>query len=763
MEWMYTKNGTIRTKWFFSYVLVLIIPILLSIGIYSYASYTAKVQTNKVNDASMEQLKMEMDGRSTEIYKLFDQISLDRNVQILTNAKQTFSANDQFNLYTLSNDLKSYQLSYDFIEDTFIYFNNTGTALSKNGHMSGEELYQLYYENENYNLQQFQNLMAQNHVHDIYLIHKTNGKNDLLFLQTTLKSGIGDSSATIAVCMDESKLESFLQNIKWDDQSIICILDGKNHVVSSTDPFLMKEELDYDRIGQSSGLTFQKIRDINYVVSLTQSDVVDWKYITFTPDYIFERNARNIQIFSVIGLFFCIFIGMGAAYELARRNYNPLKDIVDMFKKYGREVEKNADANEFQWLKEAAQNIFKAQEDNEKVLWSNKRLLKNYYLFKLLESGYDEKEFQEYLRKNDMMFRGAYNQVVLFFLNYADNISPISEDDYQSLKMSQFIVINMFEEVAGNHFNVVMTDVGEQAAAIVNFPEKDENLRSTLEEDIYFVQQKAMEYFSLNVVASLGGVQEGMGGIHDSYKEAREAAEYLSHLSGQDIIYYDDVKNTQQKYFYPMESEQKIINAIEAGNSAAANEFISQVFEKNFVENNISTEMGRCILYDMVGTIIKGVEMSDCSQLLEQFELTKEISHSESIQKIRFKIEAAVNAVCQSIREKQEDQNNNKQLSQDIIAYIDGNYQDPDLNISLTAMHFDMTPAYLSSLFKKQVGKNLLEYINTVRIGAARELLQKGYSVVEVSGMVGFRDSGAMIRVFKKITGVTPGQMKKTL
>ena len=102
-------------------------------------------------------------------------------------------------------------------------------------------------------------------------------------------------------------------------------------------------------------------------------------------------------------------------------------------------------------------------------------------------------------------------------------------------------------------------------------------------------------------------------------------------------------------------------------------------------------------------------------------------------------------------------------LSNRIEAYIQENYEDPDLNISQLGQQFDMTPAYLSSLYKKQTGMGLLDYINSARIEAAEQLLLNGASVVEAAQAVGFRDSGALIRVFKKKRGVTPGQLKKNV
>ena len=104
----------------------------------------------------------------------------------------------------------------------------------------------------------------------------------------------------------------------------------------------------------------------------------------------------------------------------------------------------------------------------------------------------------------------------------------------------------------------------------------------------------------------------------------------------------------------------------------------------------------------------------------------------------------------------------NRQLCQDVLEYIRSNYSDPDLNISQTGLHFHMTPAYLSSIFRKETGESLLKVITMTRVREAEKLLKEGASVVEAGEKVGFRDSSTFIRTFKKYTGVTPGQVKGT-
>lgn len=129
--------------------------------------------------------------------------------------------------------------------------------------------------------------------------------------------------------------------------------------------------------------------------------------------------------------------------------------------------------------------------------------------------------------------------------------------------------------------------------------------------------------------------------------------------------------------------------------------------------------------------------------------------------KMKQRFHELLGEVCQKILEIQKETSKDQTMSKQIEEYIQKNFQDADLNISITSQHFGLTPAYLSSIYKKQTGGSLLDYILTVRITHAEQYLDQGYSVVEVASMTGFRDSGTFIRAFKKKMGVTPGQLKK--
>lgn len=76
--------------------------------------------------------------------------------------------------------------------------------------------------------------------------------------------------------------------------------------------------------------------------------------------------------------------------------------------------------------------------------------------------------------------------------------------------------------------------------------------------------------------------------------------------------------------------------------------------------------------------------------------------------------------------------------------------------------HLNASEDYLSRIFHKQMGIPLWEYLNRLRIGYAIELLKgSSDSVAEIASRSGFQDQAYFCRVFRRITGTTPGAVRK--
>ncbi|WP_042221798.1 helix-turn-helix domain-containing protein [Oceanobacillus manasiensis] len=86
------------------------------------------------------------------------------------------------------------------------------------------------------------------------------------------------------------------------------------------------------------------------------------------------------------------------------------------------------------------------------------------------------------------------------------------------------------------------------------------------------------------------------------------------------------------------------------------------------------------------------------------------------------------------------------------------------INLDTLANNSGVHPNYLSSIFKKEVGITLRNYILKAKIEEAKTLMQfTDYSLLKISTLLNFYDQSYFTKTFKKFAEVTPNQYKNSL
>ena len=94
--------------------------------------------------------------------------------------------------------------------------------------------------------------------------------------------------------------------------------------------------------------------------------------------------------------------------------------------------------------------------------------------------------------------------------------------------------------------------------------------------------------------------------------------------------------------------------------------------------------------------------------------------------------------------------------------YIGAHYTDQQLSIGMIADALGVSVSHISHVMKAQMGVTVLEYINIVRLKAARELLvTTRQSVGAVAAAVGYSGADSFTRAMRKYEGMTPGEYRK--
>jgi YesN/AraC family two-component response regulator len=248
-----------------------------------------------------------------------------------------------------------------------------------------------------------------------------------------------------------------------------------------------------------------------------------------------------------------------------------------------------------------------------------------------------------------------------------------------------------------------------------------------------------------------------------AYQEAMEVMEYKNVVGYAEIMHYDELSSTKypkNSYFYPLETEYKLINAIKVGEVEKSKSIIEDVFDKNFSSKHISLKITKCFMFNMISTILKALdEINNIynSSLFESPDSVDKLLECKTTFEIKTTLIDIIENLCSYVISQKKD--THKELIDDIITYVGSNYNDINFSITMIGEKFRMTPSYISKLFMEERREGLLDFINTTRLEKAKLLLrEKRYSVNEVASMVGFGNNGTFIRAFKKYEGITPGK-----
>lgn len=121
-----------------------------------------------------------------------------------------------------------------------------------------------------------------------------------------------------------------------------------------------------------------------------------------------------------------------------------------------------------------------------------------------------------------------------------------------------------------------------------------------------------------------------------------------------------------------------------------------------------------------------------------------------------------------------------QKLKEDLIAFIQAEeekeswiiseakrfiqeHYDEEISLTEVANSVGLTPSYFSTVFKEHVGTTYSDYLTTIRIEKAKQLLRStAYRVYEISHMVGYENHYYFNRLFKKIVGLTPLDYRKS-
>ncbi|WP_458461229.1 helix-turn-helix transcriptional regulator [Paenibacillus sp.] len=96
-----------------------------------------------------------------------------------------------------------------------------------------------------------------------------------------------------------------------------------------------------------------------------------------------------------------------------------------------------------------------------------------------------------------------------------------------------------------------------------------------------------------------------------------------------------------------------------------------------------------------------------------------------------------------------------------LCDYLDHHFGE-NINLNIVADKLNLTPRYLSSIFKEKTNINFSQYLNNLRVERVKELLVNvDLRIQDLATQVGYPIVNSFIRMFKHRYRLTPREYRK--
>ena len=251
---------------------------------------------------------------------------------------------------------------------------------------------------------------------------------------------------------------------------------------------------------------------------------------------------------------------------------------------------------------------------------------------------------------------------------------------------------------------------------------------------------------------------------------------YQRYLYDENILYYNEMEMMEHRSGQADTNDNAYLKKVDVNalNPAILQKFLSNGLQEeteNFVKDYFyaigqepmeSLVFRNYVILNVRFSVLSFLKSLGCDTEEMEPENTEEIL-AESGKNIESAITYAKKMISQAITIRDQNSGNkNRSILKTAVDFIDEHYMDEDISLNTAANVANVSSNHFSALFSQNMGQTFIEYLTTLRMNKAKELLRcTGMRSSEVAGEVGYKDAHYFSYLFKKTQGMTPSEYRK--
>lgn len=293
--------------------------------------------------------------------------------------------------------------------------------------------------------------------------------------------------------------------------------------------------------------------------------------------------------------------------------------------------------------------------------------------------------------------------------------------------------------------------------------------KEEIEDVLYHLEQvckMGTRVLNVPVTAAVGQVCNSIDYLTSSYQEARNAMEYRTIMGSGQVLYIHDIEPSPKASVTFMEYDfQNLVRAVKMGDREETDKAIRQ-FMESLRSTPITPTQYQLICMELSTELMKigrsyklrTKQIFGEGEHIPWQELHKHVSIDE--------LESWLREICTNLRHtlRHERTDSAMKLTEKAKSYIEEHYKESDLSVETLCHELNVSAAYFSTIFKREVGLSFVSYLTKIRLDHAVELLRttedKTYVIAE---QVGYSEPNYFSYVFKKQYGISPSKYRANL
>ena len=382
-------------------------------------------------------------------------------------------------------------------------------------------------------------------------------------------------------------------------------------------------------------------------------------------------------------------------------------------------------------------------------------VLREQFLNKLIikKGLFDEPSIDGYLEEYGMNIGNA-NKWIVCVVNIELENANIRGELLKEKELIPIYVKKFIEEKLSPHYRNVVFDSVQDAEPVIIVARDEDNTQTGLTDVMRDVCKTAKRVLGVGITVGIGRSSQTLSDISASYKAAVDAVGYKKIVGAEDVVYIHDVEPVSTGVLrFEEKEEEELISAIKFGGEERIAEVVGSLAVK-LDEVKVHSRQYQAYMLRILTCIMDLMQQYEISLsgLENYMEVVSKIKDGDSLKEWLLGICNNINLGMQQKRET-----TSKQIVKEAKEYILENYTNAELSLEVICRHLHLSPAYFSSLFKKETGQTYINYLTDIRLNKAVELLsttdEKTYMIAE---KVGYLEQNYFSYVFKKKIGVSP-------